>query len=166
MTNKKKQDAVAKEVTTVSQELQIAAPTTVIDPETGEVMEVSTQVTDKAIEDDQTGILAAISKSHEIENLKPVIQLTAEYIELVQPGDYFDGVFIGFQKITVKDKQSGELREIGAVRFAKQGKIVLNAGANLVNSIKSIAMPPGTPVRVQYTKKDGNVKIYNVSLLG
>jgi len=98
--------------------------------------------------------------------LKPVLTLTAEYIELEKPSEFFDGIFIGKQEMNVTDKQSGELKTITACRFLVDKKVKINAGAVLVSEIDRAAIQVGTAIRVTYTAKNGNTKLYEIALLG
>ena len=41
---------------------------------------------------------ALLEASTTLDKKEPVIQLTAEYLELAKPGESFRGIFIGFQK--------------------------------------------------------------------
>ena len=68
--------------------------------------------------------------------------------------------------MTVKDQATDEIKEIPAVQFVINKQIRINGGAALVNGFKKINVPKGTKVRVTIAKKEGNLKIYSVSLLG
>lgn len=105
-----------------------------------------------------------IAKSTELSKLKPVMTLTADYIELEKPDDKFRGVYVGVGEINVTDKATGELRSLPCARFIVDKQVKINAGVSLVRELKAI--PVGTSVEVQYLRKDGNVKIYSVTLLG
>ena len=58
-----------------------------------------------------------VERSAFLSELKPLITLTAEYIELEKPSEFFDGIFIGFQDANMTDKQTGELKNLIAARF-------------------------------------------------
>jgi hypothetical protein len=105
-----------------------------------------------------------IAKSEGMSKLKPVMTLTADYIELEKPDDFFRGVYIGIGSINVTDKATGELRTIPCARFICDKQVKINAGVSLVRELKDV--PQGTSVEVKYLRKDGNVKIYSVTLLG
>ncbi len=107
-----------------------------------------------------------IEKSANLDKLKPLITLTAEYIELEKPSEFFDGVFIGYQNMEVIDQQSGELKKLEACRFIVNKQVRINAGVVLVNECKRANLVIGTPVKVTYQKKEGNTKIYLLTLLG
>ena len=49
-----------------------------------------------------------VERSANMGEMKPLITLTAEYIELEKPSEFFDGIFIGFQEMNLTDKQTGE----------------------------------------------------------
>jgi hypothetical protein len=112
---------------------------------------------------DVANLSELIAKSENLSKLKPVMTLTADYIELEKPDDAFRGVYIGLGEINVTDKSSGELRTIECVRFIVNKQVKINAGVSLVRELKNV--PSGTPVEVKYLRKDGNVKIYSVTLL-
>jgi hypothetical protein len=98
--------------------------------------------------------------------MEPVIQLTSEYVELAKPGETFKGIFIGFQGMNVTNKESGEVTERTAARFLINKVVKINAGVSLVREIKNAGLPVGTAVQVTYVKKEGNLKIYALELLG
>jgi hypothetical protein len=104
-----------------------------------------------------------IAKSEGLAKLKPVMTLTADYIELEKPDDAFRGIYIGIGEINVTDKVTGELKAIESVRFIIDKQVKINAGVSLVRELKNV--PVGTPLEVKYLRKDGNVKIYSVTLL-
>lgn len=107
-----------------------------------------------------------LEASANLEDLEPVIQLTSEYVELAKPGETFKGIFIGFQAMNVTDKATGEQSERTAARFLINKIVKINAGVSLVREIKNAGLPQGTPVQVTYVKKEGNLKIYALELLG
>jgi len=106
-----------------------------------------------------------VQASTNLETLKPVITLSADYIELEKPGEKFRGIYIGTQIMNVADKLTGELKEIKAVRFLINKAVKINGGVVLVNEIERSGIRPGTPVEVTYSKKEGNTKIYALTLL-
>ena len=109
---------------------------------------------------------ALLEASANLEDLEPVIQLTSEYVELAKPGETFKGIFIGFQAMNVTNKESGEMTERTAARFLINKVVKINAGVSLVRELKNAGLPAGTPVQVTYVKKEGNLKIYALELLG
>jgi hypothetical protein len=104
--------------------------------------------------------------STKLDALKPVVTLSSSYIELESVGSSFRGIYAGPTEIQTTDKESGELRTLPAVRFIVDKKIRVNAGAVLVSEVKRCGVVEGTPLEVAYTKKEGNVKIYELTLLG
>jgi hypothetical protein len=106
-----------------------------------------------------------LNASEKLKSKKPVLQLTAEYMELSKPGENFRGIYQGLTTISVTDKATGETIEKAAARFIVNRKICLNAGTSLVRELKQSNLPSGTPVEVTYMKKEGNLKIYAVSIL-
>lgn len=107
-----------------------------------------------------------VEKSAQLTELKPVLTLTADYIELEKPSEFFDGIFIGFQDMEITDNQSGELKSLKAGRFLINKQVFINAGAVLVRELERAKISLGTPIRVTYIRKDGNTKIYTLTLLG
>jgi hypothetical protein len=107
-----------------------------------------------------------IAQSEKLQTLKPVINLSAEYIELEKVGESFRGIYIGKQRMQVTDQATGETRDIEGVRFLINKQVKINAGVVLVNEIDRSGINVGTAVEVSYTSKKGNVKIYSLTLLG
>ena len=68
--------------------------------------------------------------------------------------------------MTVKDAVTNEIKEIPAVQFLINKQIRINGGAALVSELKKINPSRGTKLSVTFAKKEGNLKIYSVSLLG
>ena len=109
---------------------------------------------------------AMVEKSAQLDNLQPLITLTADYIELEKPSEFFDGIFIGFQDMNVNDKQTVEQKIITAARFLINKEVKINGGAVLVKELERAKISVGTAVRVTYLRKDGNTKLYSLTLLG
>lgn len=109
---------------------------------------------------------ALVEKSATLTELKPVITLTAEYIELEKPSEYFDGIFIGFQDMEIADNNTGEMKTLKAGRFLINKQVFINAGAVLVRELERAKISLGTAIRVTYLRKEGNTKIYTLTLLG
>lgn len=105
-----------------------------------------------------------VAKSENLTDLKPVMTLTADYIELEKPKDSFRGIYMGTGEINVTDKATGEVRPLTSCRFLVDKQMKINAGVTLVRECSNV--PTGTPVEVTYLRKEGNVKIYSVALLG
>jgi hypothetical protein len=125
----------------------------------------STESTETTIFGNPEQLKNLLEQSTKLDELKPVVQLTAEYMELAKPGESFRGIFIGFQKINVTDKATGESLEKEAVRFIVDKVVKLNAGISLVREFKGANVPTGTTCEVTYMKKEGNLKIYAVTVL-
>jgi hypothetical protein len=66
----------------------------------------------------------------------------------------------------VTNKSTGEQKELDAARFIINKRIWINAGAVLIGELKRANIPTGTPLQVTYERKDGNTKIYSITLLG
>lgn len=107
-----------------------------------------------------------VAKSQNLDKMESMISLTAEYHELEKPGESFRGVFIGFQTMQVADKTTGEVKELNAARFLKDKRVLINAGAVLINELKRANVEVGTAIEVTYLRKEGNAKIYSLALLG
>jgi len=125
--------------------------------------EVQKTETTLTIGSDVANLSELIARSEGLGKLKPVMTLTADYIELEKPDDAFRGIYIGIGEINVTDKVTGELKAIESVRFIIDKQVKINAGVSLVRELKNV--PVGTPLEVKYLRKDGNVKIYSVTLL-
>ena len=107
-----------------------------------------------------------VERSANMQEMKPLITLTAEYIELEKPSEFFDGIFIGFQEMNLTDKQTGEQKSLSAARFLIDKQVKINAGAVLVAELNRAKIVVGTPLRVTYLRKEGNTKLYTLTLLG
>jgi len=128
-------------------------------------MEIEKNTTETAIQvSGDFNFTELLSKSENLSKLKPVMNLTADYMELEKPTDSFRGIFIGIGEINVTDKVTGELKSIEASRFLVDKQVKINAGVSLVRETKNV--PVGTAVQVTYERKEGNVKIYSIALLG
>lgn len=113
-----------------------------------------------------TNFAELVAKSTELAKMEQVLTLTAEYIELEKPAESFRGIYIGTQTMHTTDKVTGEEKSMDAVRFLINKQVFINAGVVLVNEIKRAAVTIGTPVEITYLRKEGNTKIYQVTLLG
>jgi hypothetical protein len=113
-----------------------------------------------------SNIAELLIASSTLEKLKPVVTLSSEYIELESVGSSFRGIFGGFTEINVTDRETGETRVLPSARFIVDKKIRVNAGAVLVSECKKCAVAVGTPLEVKYTRKEGQIKIYELTLLG
>jgi hypothetical protein len=113
-----------------------------------------------------TDFAEAIERSASVDKLKPLMTLTADYIELEKPSESFRGIYVGLQQISITDKATGELKSFKAARFIINKKIYINAGAVLVGELQRGNIPVGTPLQVTYERKEGNTKIYSITLLG
>jgi len=113
-----------------------------------------------------TNFADLLEASANVGKLKEVVTLTNAYVELEKPSDSFKGIFVGFIQMSVTDKVTGELRNMSSAQFLINKKMFINGGVNLVGQLKKSNVPSGTPVKVTYTRKDGNVKVYELTLLG
>ena len=109
---------------------------------------------------------ALLDKSESLGKLGKVLTLTAEYMELEKPGETFRGIFVGFYDMNMTDKTTGEQRVIQGARFLANKQVFVNAGVVLVNELKRGSTAPGTALEILYLRKEGNTKIYEISLLG
>lgn len=123
----------------------------------------NTETAEIQVSGDPINFAEMVAKSENLKKLKPVMTLTADYIELEKPEDSFRGVYIGLGEINVTDESTGELKTKTSARFLVDKQVKINAGVNLVRECQNV--PVGTPVEVTYVKKEGKVKIYSVSLL-
>ena len=100
-----------------------------------------------------------VERSANMGEMKPLITLTAEYIELEKPSEFF-------QEMNLTDKQTGEQKSLSAARFLIDKQVKINAGAVLVAELNRAKIVVGTPLRVTYLRKEGNTKLYTLTLLG
>jgi hypothetical protein len=107
-----------------------------------------------------------LEESTNLDALEEKVVLTASGISLDKVGESFKAMFWGFSTMTVKDQTTDELRDIPAVQFMIDKQIRINGGTALVSEFKQIGLSRGAKVKVTYAKKEGNLKIYSVSLLG
>ena len=113
-------------------------------------------------------LAAALKLSNELENREPVISIVPKYMEFSKAGTKERGVFMGFHKMLVKEKeQTAEksYKEIDGILWLAKGELWLNAGAALVGSVKRSNIEKGTPIEIEYTGRKGDVKLYDVRLL-
>jgi len=115
---------------------------------------------------DITNFAELVERSTQLEKAKPILTLTAEYIELEKPGESFRGVYIGEQTMEIADKATGEIKALVAARFLVNKQVKINAGVVLVNEIKRAGISVGTPIEITYVKKEGNTKLYSITLIG
>jgi hypothetical protein len=107
-----------------------------------------------------------VALSSELAKSKPILTLTANYLELEKSGESFRGIFIGWQDVVVTDKSTGHQNTLQGARFLSDKQVYLNAGIVLVSEIKRASVAIGTALEVTYLRKDGNTKIYSIALLG
>jgi len=108
-----------------------------------------------------------LEESTQLETLTPAITLSAESISLEKVGESFRGIFIGFGTMTINDSNEPEgQRTIKAARFLINKQVRINGGVVLISELESANVLPGTKLEVTYSKKEGNVKIYSLTLLG
>lgn len=112
-----------------------------------------------------SNLAGLLEASTVLENLEEQIILTCEPISLDAPGQSFRGIYYGTGTMTVKNNED-QLVDLPSVQFIVNKQIRMNCGVNLVKEVKRTNLQPGTPVMITFTKKEGNVKIYSISLLG
>jgi hypothetical protein len=111
-------------------------------------------------------ISAMLEASTQLDKAETILTLSAEAISLDKVGESFRGIFIGFGTMTVTDdKVEAGQRTIPSAKFLINKQVRINAGVVLINELKNANVVEGTKLEVTYTKKDGNVKIYSISLL-
>jgi hypothetical protein len=133
--------------------------------ENQEVQAIERNALAEANEMDFAALVEKSSKEN-LSKLKPVLTLTAEYMELEKPSEFFDGIFIGWQDLELTDKQTGENKTLNAARFIVDKQVKINAGAVLVSELQRAKINVGTALRVTYIRKEGNTKVYTLTLLG
>jgi len=105
------------------------------------------------------------SSDENLDNSKKAYSLNSEYLALKIPGENFKGVFIGFGNCTVNDQNTGEQRVLDAVRFVRNAKSYIHAGANLVSTFRRSNLQVGSKVSITYKGDDKNVKLFEVEVL-
>jgi hypothetical protein len=108
----------------------------------------------------------AIAKSTELKKMRKVMNLSAQYIELEKPSESFRGIYVGLQKMSITDKATGEMKSLTAARFIIEQSVYINAGAVLISELERAQIEIGTALEVTYERKEGNTKIYSITLLG
>ncbi len=108
----------------------------------------------------------AIVKSTELKKMRKVMNLSAQYIELEKPSESFRGIYVGLQKMSITDKATGEMKSLVAARFIIEQSVFINAGAVLISELERAQIEIGTALEVTYERKEGNTKIYSITLLG
>lgn len=110
--------------------------------------------------------LLARSESKDLDKKKAIFSINMGTFQLDKPGDSFRGLFYGIGTMTVTNKATGELTDLPAVQLVKDRKIWMNAGANLVGTLKGVNPAQGTAIEIvlKEINKD-NVKIYDVNVL-
>jgi len=108
----------------------------------------------------------AIEKSTKMEKMRKIMTLSADYIELEKPSESFRGIYVGTQSMSITDKATGEQKSLTAARFIINQKVFINAGAVLISELQRANIPVGTALEVTYERKEGNTKIYSITLLG
>lgn len=134
---------------------------------TGEVEVVETvQTVEKLNVNDA---IAALEAAEKLDNAEVAFQINSEYYEFKVEKEKVRGIYMGTVPVSFKDKQNpGVLKHETAARWiGKDRKMYLCAGAALVNELTKAGVTQGTPIEIEYTGKgkDGQVKLYNVSVL-
>jgi len=107
-----------------------------------------------------------------LDKLKPSFSLVQEYLK-IKEGERVRGVFAGVTPITLTDEETGETKEIEAIRLVtiEDGakKMKIHAGANLVGNLKRSGVAPGQPIEIYFkeTEKNGakTINIFDVYAL-
>jgi len=108
----------------------------------------------------------AIVQSTKLKAMRKVMNLSAQYIELEKPSESFRGIYVGLQKMSITDKATGEIKSLTAARFIIEQSVYINAGAVLISELERAQIEIGTALEVTYERKEGNTKIYSITLLG
>jgi hypothetical protein len=108
----------------------------------------------------------AIVQSTKLKTMRKVMNLSAQYIELEKPSESFRGIYVGLQKMSITDKATGEMKSLTAARFIIEQSVYINAGAVLISELERAQIEIGTALEVTYERKEGNTKIYSITLLG
>lgn len=115
-------------------------------------------------------ILANLDK---LANSKGAVKLGAEYHEFKVEGETVSGVYAGMVKAKFKvqdfDAKNPQYNIQDAVKWVMKTKDKVEtkicASVALVNRVKEHNIPLGAGVNFTYTGKDGNVKLFDVSII-
>lgn len=133
---------------------------------------LAVQGTDHA--NNETTVNAAIQalETLNLDKLKPSFSLVQEYLK-IEKGQRVRGVFAGVTYITLTDEETGEAKEVEAIRLVtlEDGakKLKIHAGANLVGSLKRSGIGAGQPIEIFFkeTQKNGakTINLFDVYAL-
>lgn len=120
----------------------------------------------------ETNIALASLESVDLDNLKPSFSLIQEYLK-IKEGERVRGVFSGVTFITLTDEDTGETKELEAIRLIciEEGakKMKIHAGANLVGNLKRSGISAGQPIEIFFKKTEKNgaktINIFDVFAL-
>lgn len=107
-----------------------------------------------------------IEKAAGLKAAEVAVQINAEYKEFAAK-EKVRGVFMGFSKAKFKDQQNpGEyVTQDAANWMGEDKKVKICAAVALVNELKRANIQPGTGLEIEMTGKEGNTKLFNVSIL-
>lgn len=108
----------------------------------------------------------------DLSKLKPSFSLVQEYLK-IEKGQRVRGVFAGVSFITLTDEETGEAKEVEAIRLVTMEdgakKLKIHAGANLVGNLKRSGIAPGQPIEIYLkdTEKNGakTINIFDIYAL-
>lgn len=116
----------------------------------------------------------ALELLDKVDNATDGVKLEADYFEFKVEGEKSRGVFLGYQDVQFKtqdfDPKNPTYTPGTAVKWmTKEGgkaKAKICASVALVNTMKKNNVPVGSAIEIAYTGKDGNVKLFDVTILG
>jgi len=120
----------------------------------------------------ETNIAIQSLESLNLDKLKPSFSLIQEYLK-IKEGEKVRGVFAGVTFITLTDEETGETKELEAIRLVtiEEGakKMKIHAGANLVGNLKRSGVAAGQPIEIFFkgVEKNGakTINIFDVFAL-
>ena len=120
----------------------------------------------------ETAVAIASLENMDLDSLKPSFSLIQEYLKINQ-GERVRGVFAGITFITLTDEETGETKELEAIRLItledNAKKMKIHAGANLVGNLKRSGVEPGQPIEIYFKNVEKNgtktINIFDVFAL-
>lgn len=102
--------------------------------------------------------------SHNLDNATVGMNVSPEYFEFTTPGSKMRGIYMGKTVIHKKNKVNPAIKDaIECVMWVSKGDTYMNGGKALVSKFDQLTA--GTPVEIEYTGKDGEVKLFTVRIL-
>jgi hypothetical protein len=113
---------------------------------------------------DPADLSRLVEASKNLEKAQVGMSLTPQYYEFARQGDKTRGIYAGKTTIHKRNQHNSAILDpIECVLWISNGESFMNGGKALVSKFGTILA--GTPVEIEYTGKQGDVKLFNVRLL-